>query len=384
MYSQKPRMLLQYRDKVATRVVPLIRTEVVSFEDVADEMREILQSDILSNFGPYNAAFEDSLVSFTGARFALAVSNATAGLMLLLQMLPAGSEVIIPSFTFIATLQAVLWNGLTPVFADIDPDTLCIDPECIPGLVTPRTSAIVAVHTFGAPCAIEELTSLSREFGLRLFFDSAHAFGSCHAGRRLGGFGDGEVFSFSATKLLTCGEGGMVCTNDEAIFRRLVETRDYGQSQDVDDCKVMGLNAKLSELHALLGLKGLPKADWIVERRNAIAGEYRRRLSRFDFLKFQKIASGDVSTYKDFVLILTSQLKSRDHIISGLQKQGVGAAAYFSPPMHLTSIGKQYCRTSLPNTEFVSNRILSVPVYSTLSDSELHYVCSMLENLLDQ
>lgn len=381
MYSQKLQAPLPAQSRTH-KVVPLVRTEIASFDDVVEDLREILQSDILSNFGPYNAAFEHSLASFTGAKYALAVANATSGLMLLLQTLPRGSEVILPSFTFIATLQAVLWNGLIPVFADIDADTLCLDPACIPGLVTPRTSAILAVHTFGMPCAIEELSQLSREFGLRLFFDSAHALGSRHAGQRIGGFGDAEVFSFSATKLVSCGEGGMVCTNDESIFRQLLETRDYGQSQETDDCKLMGLNAKLSELQALLGLRGLPKADWIVERRNAIAAEYRHRLSHFDFLKFQEIAAGDLSTYKDFVLIINDERISRNQLVCDLQKQGVGAASYFDPPMHLTTIGKPYNRNSLPNTEFVSSNILSIPVYSSLSDAELDYVCSMLENLL--
>lgn len=383
MSNPKWQLLLPERDRDENFVIPLVRPEVVSVDSVIEDVREILQSGILSNFGPYNAAFEDSIASFAAARFAVSVSNATTGLMLLLQTLPAGSEVIVPSFTFVATLQALLWNRLTPVFADIDPDTLCIAPKCIPELVTPKTSAILAVHSFGAPAEIEALTEMAQSFGIRLFFDSAHALGSSHAGRRLGGFGDAEVFSFSATKLLTCGEGGVVCTNDELIFQQLLEMRDYGQCRGEHDCKRMGLNGKLPEISALLGLKGLSKSDWIVERRNAIAAEYRRRLSRFDFLKFQKIAGDDVSTYKDFVLVASEEAGPRDQIIADLRQRGIETAAYFTPPMHRTSIGRPYRRTSLPHTEFISDHILSIPIYSSLSDAELDHVCSMLEGLFD-
>jgi dTDP-4-amino-4,6-dideoxygalactose transaminase len=362
--------------------IPLVRPEVDESEDIIDGLREILRSGMLSNFGPCCVALEQAISTLTGARYAVAVANGATGLVLLLNTLPRGGEVIVPSFTFAPTVQALLWNGLVPVFADIDPATLCISPDAVWRLITPRTSAILAVHMFGVPAAVHELTEIARRSHLALYFDSAHALGSLHRGCHVGSFGDAEVFSMSATKLVVCGEGGVITTNEERLYKQLLDARNYGLCADREDCERLGLNGKLPEFSALLGLKGLPNLFSIIRRRGEIAAEYRRRLSRFSFLHFQSAPPEDSPAHKDFVLILDDGPLSRDQFVKELEGHNIEVAPYFSPPVHQMTVARPYFKRPLPHTDYVSSRIVSLPIYSSLTDDEVEYVCSTIEHLL--
>ena len=230
-------------------------------EDIGDDIEAVFRSGRISNFGPLVRAFERELSERLQVEHCLAVSNASIGLLLLLETLPRGSEVIVPSFTFLPTLQALLWNGLRPVFADIDPNTFTLCPGSVRSVMDEDVSAIVTVNVFGVPGDIEELTRIADHNGCQLYFDSAHGIGTRHDGQLIGGSGAAEVFSLSATKLLPCGEGGLVCTNLERIATQIVDRRNYGFRKGEANSGNLGVNARITEISAALGLWGLNNLD---------------------------------------------------------------------------------------------------------------------------
>jgi len=233
-------------------VLPLARPAIADPASVAEAVGVILASGVLTN-GPYVRRLERRAAEYLGVRHCVAVASCTAGLMLSLRASGLSGDVVLPSFTFSASAHAVAWNGLRPVFADIRPDDLLLDPGAVARSAGVRTSAILATHTYGTPCDVETLGRLARDNGIRLFFDAAHAFGSRRGQAMVGGFGDAEVFSLSPTKVLIAGEGGIIATNDDSLAERCRVGRDYGNPGDYDT-RFIGLNARMSELHAATAL----------------------------------------------------------------------------------------------------------------------------------
>jgi dTDP-4-amino-4,6-dideoxygalactose transaminase len=364
--------------------VPLSRPALPPIEEVIDDVRRILGSGRLTNFGPFVREFERNASKFLSVPYAVSVSNATTGLCLLLNTLPRGSEVVLPSFTFLATVQAILWNALVPRFADIDLETFCICPESVKERITRNTSAIVAVNVFGTPCPVEELEEISRARNLLLFFDSAHALGSQHRKKYLGSFGDAEVFSVSATKVLAGCEGGVVTTSREETCQAIVNRRNYGFSQD-HDCMNMGLNGKMTEFSAVMCNRSLPHLNCQIQHRNELAQGYKNQLRTVPGISFQCVPEGDVSTYKDFTILIDPSLSgiSRDGLAAALGRRGIEVGTYFSPPIHrLKYFQPNSDDMALPNTNLVASRILSLPIHSQLSDGELQFVASSIKEIL--
>lgn len=268
---------------------------------------------------------------------------------------------------------------------DIDIDTYTISPSAVASKITDRTSAILSVHTFGNPCAVEELEDIVRNTGISLFFDSAHAFGSRHGGKYLGGFGEAEVFSLSATKLLPCGEGGVITTNSDSIFRSILDRRNYGFMVNSRDCANMGLNGKITEFSAILGIKEIDSIDVQVQKRNQIAQNYCRAMCDMPGIGFQRIKSNDVSTYKDFTIVIDSRLFGLDRNIlkRELQTRGIETDAYFSPAVHQMQYFRKWPvdKPSLTNTEILEKKILSLPIYTDLKDDEFQYIIQAIQEI---
>jgi dTDP-4-amino-4,6-dideoxygalactose transaminase len=366
--------------------VPLTRPSLPQLDELAGDLRKMLTSGRLTNFGPFVCEFERRAAELVGVQYTASVSSGTTGLCLLLNALRAGSEVVMPSFTFLATAQAVLWNGLIPRFVDIDPHTYCISAESVREHLTRNTSAILAVNVFGAPCAIEELQEIAREKRVALFFDSAHAFGSRHGEKYLGGFGDGEVFSFSATKVLAGCEGGIVATSNVDVFRVITERRNYGFDSD-HDCGNMGLNGKMSEFSAILCIRGIAMLDREINRRNALVQAYKDQLSGIRGISFQRIVDGDLSTYKDFTILVDPFIAKmdRDSLAEELRGRGIEVGKYFFPPIHkLRFFRERFPDLTLPNTDRVASEILSLPMYSELSSEQLRFVVDSIKGALGQ
>ncbi|HXN46275.1 MAG TPA: DegT/DnrJ/EryC1/StrS family aminotransferase [Bryobacteraceae bacterium] len=316
------------------------------------------------------ARFEAAVAERLGVRHCVAVSSCTSGLMLVFKALGIEGEVILPSFTFFATAHSALWNRLRPVFADCDPETWTICPQDAERKITSRTAAILGVHLYGNPCEVETLSQLASRNGLKLIFDAAHAFGSQWQGRPVGQFGDAEVFSLSPTKVLVAGEGGLVTTNDAALAKRVRAGRNYGDAGNYDP-ELLGLNARMTEFNAALGLAGLGMVDAKVERHNLIAAEYARMLGSTRGVGFQMVRAGNVSSYKDYSIHIDAGAcgSSRDELRGALLARNIETRAYFSPAVHQQGLYRTFSAAalgSLPQTEMLADGILSLPIYHDL------------------
>jgi dTDP-4-amino-4,6-dideoxygalactose transaminase len=291
-------------------------------------------------------------------------------------------DVIVPSFTFFATGHAIRWNELRPVLADCDRRTWNVDIGDIESKITPQTSAIVAVHMYGNPNDVGALERLAARHGLRLIFDAAHAFGSKRGGVPVGQFGDAEVFSFSPTKLLVAGEGGLVATNDALLAQNLRVMRNYGDNGSYDP-EWIGLNARMPEFNAALALAGLPLVEAKVARRNEIARLYTERLAGLPGLRFQAVDPSDVHTFKDYSIHVTREEfgVNRDELAAALLAENIETKKYFYPPLHKQKHYKQFKNIDLAATDFVAENILSLPIYEALPNETIERIVESIHRI---
>lgn len=364
--------------------IPLARPSVDSAA-VVPLLAEILESGSLTNARVVRE-LEVRAEEYLGVTRCVAVSSCTAGLMLVLRAAELSGDVIVPSFTFAATAHAVAWNGIAPRFADVDPRTLTLSAAAAERAVGIRTSAILATHIYGTPCDVEALAEVSRRNGIRLFFDAAHAFGSKHGGRLVGGFGDAEVFSLSPTKPLVAAEGGIIATNDEVLAERCRIGRDYANPGDYD-CRFVGMNARMSELHAAVALSSFDGLEGRIEERNRLAAEYRRALLGIEGLSFPEVPDGDRSTFKDLTILVEAERFGidADGVQSALAAFGIETRRYYSPPVHrMQAYRSQPQETGgLPATDLASAQALALPLWVGMSDLEVSWVAGCISSLAD-
>jgi dTDP-4-amino-4,6-dideoxygalactose transaminase len=363
--------------------LPLSRPGVSDPDAVASEVREILRSGVLTN-GPRVRELERRAARYLEVRHCVAVSSCTAGLMLVLRAADLSGEVVVPSFTFAATAHAVTWNGLRPVFADVDPRTLTLSPRAAARAVGVRTAAILATHVYGTPCRVEALADLAVGHGIPLFFDAAHAFGSRRRGKPVGGFGSAEVFSLSPTKVLVAGEGGIVATDDDVLAQRCRIGRDYGNPGDYD-CLFPGLNARMSEIHAALALASFRDLDHRIERRNHLARRYRGALAGVPGISFPRVDAGDRSTYKDLTILVDPEGFGLDAggLSRALEAEGVETRRYYHPPVHdMRAYRWSAVRNGdLRNTEVASRRALTLPLWEGMTDGQIELVAGAIRRI---
>src|ERR1700680_3822604 len=361
------------------KLLPIVDPEGVPGAEFLEEVRGILASRQLTN-GAYVRKFEEAAAGYLGVAHCVAVSSCTTGLLLVLRSLELRGEVILPSFTFHATAHAVVWNGLTPVFADCDAKTFCVAPEAVRAQVSSRTAAILAVHLFGNPAVVKEVEEIAAELQVPLVFDAAHAFGSSSHGKRVGGFGTAEVFSFSPTKLVVAGEGGLVATRDARLAEKLRAARNYGDAGNYNP-EILGVNARMSEINAAMALHGLAGLDARTERRNEIRCRYERKLRGVAGIRFQEVSEGGRSTFKDFSVIVDEKEfgHARDWLVYLLHRENIGARKYFSPPVHRQKLySAMWDGRDLPVTDLVSDGVVSLPIYSSLTDESVDKVCEVI------
>ncbi len=362
----------------------IVRPCFPTLDQVSEPLREILNTGNLTNHSHYLREFEVALQDFFAVPYVLAVNNATSGLILALNALNLSGEVILPAFTFSATAHALRWNGLQPVFADILPDTFTLDPVAVEAAVTPRTSAILPVHIYGHPCEIAELSAIARKHGLALLFDAAHAFGSLYCGQNVGGFGEAEVFSFHATKILPVGEGGCIATHREELARALAIARKFGDPGN-ENTLFPGLNAKMQEFNAILGLAALDMVDGHIANRRRYAAYFRERLGQIPGISFQNIRPQACMNYQNFA-ILVDPVEfgiSRDDLFESLAAENILARKYFYPPLHRHEAYANSQDVYLPVTERVSSQVLCLPFYSEMSQDTLDIICLAIERIHD-
>jgi dTDP-4-amino-4,6-dideoxygalactose transaminase len=350
-------------------------------DEVGERIAEILANGQLTNDSRYVREFEAALEQRLGVS-AVLVSNGTWSLVLAMKALGVGGEVIVPSYTYCASAHAIRWAGAEPVFADIRRDAFTIDPLAVRAAITPRTSAILAVHIYGHPCEVDELAQLAEEKGLALIFDAAHAFGAVYRGRTAGTFGRAESFSFHATKTLPVGEGGCITTNDAALAARLRLARKFGDPGD-ENTLFAGTNAKMQEFNAILGLAGLRTVDDIIVRRRAYAGELRGRLACIPGMSFQQELPYARSSCQNFAVLIDEQEfgLSRDEVFRALTAENVRCRRYFYPPVHRQQAYADVRTGPLPVTDEVADRVLCLPFYSEMTVVQFDGMAAAFEKL---
>lgn len=362
--------------------LPITTPTISASQSMLRAIGRVVNSRQLTN-GNEVRKFEKAIERYLGVRHAIALGSCTSGLMLILRVLGLRGEVILPSFTFHATAHAIIWNGLKPVFVDCDPETYNINPREAEKAITPKTAAIMAVNIFGNSADIEALGKIARKHGLKLIFDSAHAFGTKYQGKNAGGFGTAESFSLSPTKLLTAGEGGIVTTNDDELAAKIKMGRNYGDPGSYDP-EFSGLSSRMGELNAILGMFSLNTLEKNVKRRNRAANLYRKHLSNIPGLSFQKINEGDRSSYKDLSILVDRSVfgLSRDQIYTALLAENIIVKKYFYPPVHrIRAFRNCQNRHKLPVTEKISDNSLSLPLFSHIDDESIETVCQAIGDI---
>jgi dTDP-4-amino-4,6-dideoxygalactose transaminase len=350
-------------------------------------MEGILDRKILTNNGPLVQDFEETVRAISGVRHCVATSSGTTALEVAIQAAGLHGEVITTPWTFIATAHALRRQGVKPVFCDVDPDTQNIDPRLVEERITERTSGILGVHLWGRPCDVESLTDIARRRGLKLLFDSSHAFACSHAGSMVGGFGDAEIFSFHATKFVNAFEGGAVVTNDDGLAHRARLIRNFGFT-GYDQVESVGTNAKMSEICAAMGLTSIEAMDDFVEvnRRNYEA--YREGLKEVPGIRLMPYQEGNGSTRQYIVVeVADSAPLSRDHLQQALWAENVRARRYFYPGVHRSEPYRTEdvaAARSMPATDALARAVLTLPTGTGMSVDDVSTVAALIHRAMDQ
>ena len=361
----------------------IIKPTLFNPVEMINELREIFSSGSVTT-SKYVKLFEEECARYLGVKEAVAVSSATSGLMLAVKALGLTGEVIVPSFTFTATVHSLIWNGLTPVFVDCEEGTYNIDLRDVARKITAKTSAIMPVYIFGNPMRMRELGEIAKKHSLKLIFDSAQGFGSEYQGVRAGGFGDCEVFSLSPTKVLTAIEGGLITTNNIKLADQLRRLRDYGKCGE--DIESVGLSARMSELHALVGLKNLGNVEKCLKTRRDLISLYQELLKDIDGINFQRVLSGSKSSGNYMVIFIDEERfgMSRDTLYEALKSENIETKKYFYPAVHMQEAYRAFRKTyegKLPVTEKASRTGLALPLYGHMEPITVEKICDAITRI---
>jgi dTDP-4-amino-4,6-dideoxygalactose transaminase len=345
--------------------IPFVRPPAPDLARVVEILGPSWDRGALTN-GPLVAELEGRAAEFLQVPHVIAVSSCTTGLMLALRALEVRGDVVLPSFTFSASAHAVAWNGATPRFAECDPSSFQLSMADAATLLD-GAGALLATHVFGAPCSPKEAEDITRLAGVPLIFDAAHAFGALHAGIPVGRYGDAEIFSLTPTKPLVAGEGGFVATTRDDVAYRVRIGRDYANPGDYDT-QFVGLNGRMSEMHAATALASLEQYDANQARRFALVERYCAGLAEIPGIRVQTVSAGDRSSWKDFTIAVDEEVfgLDRDRLRAVLSAEGVDTRTYFDPPVHRQSAYRHAPSRDLAVTDEVSRRVLSLPVYPAL------------------
>lgn len=365
-----------------TRFYPVSQPSIGDLEIAYVE--DAVRSGWISSLGPYVDRFEAEFAAFCGTSHAVSVSNGTVAIHLALVALGIGpgDEVIVPDLSFIATANAVLMAGATPVFADIDAETLCVDAASAARAITPRTKAIMPVHLYGHPADMTAIGQVARDNGLLVIEDAAEAHGAEWDGKRVGSFGAAATFSFYGNKNLTTGEGGMITTNDGALAARLRHLRDHAMSKEKRYWhNELGYNYRLTNLQAALGCAQLERADAMLGRRREIFERYQASLAGRQDIRLNRTAPGALHSYwmicAEFEGLTAA---NRDGFIAALKDRGVDTRPYFYPMSAMPYL----TAADTPVSHKVAQAGLNLPTYIDLQDGDIDWICGVLVECYDQ
>lgn len=362
------------------------RPNIGSRDAFLRRINDMLDRCWLTNDGPFVRELENRISQLLGVKHCIAVSSGTMALEIAIRALGMSGEVILPSFTFIGTAHALQWQGITPVFCDIDPETHNLDPGKVEALITERTTGIIGVHLWGRPCAPEALTQIAKQHGLYLMFDAAHAFECSHNGSMIGAFGDAEILSFHATKFFNTAEGGAIVTQNGELAKKTRYMRDFGFA-GYDNVISLGINGKMNELCAALGLANLESINDFTETNRRNHEQYRQELSVLPGLSLLNYNPDEKNNWQYVVVMVDERITGvkRDDLITMLHSQGILARRYFWPGCHRMEPYRSknsHSTPRLPATERIAKAILILPTGTGVSPPDISRICQLLGKAL--
>jgi dTDP-4-amino-4,6-dideoxygalactose transaminase len=375
------RLSVSFSNKYRMKKVNVTQPFLPPLSEFLPFLEKIWENKILTNCGPLHCEFEKSLCDFLGVSHISLFTNATIALITALQSLRITGEVITTPYSFVATSHALLWNGIKPVFVDIDPISLNIDPKKIEAAITPQTTAILPVHCYGRPCDVEAIQQIADRYNLRVIYDAAHAFGIRYGTESILRFGDLSVLSFHATKVFNTFEGGAIICPDEKTKTRIDQLKNFGITSETE-VVATGINGKMSEFNAALGLLQLRYIREAIESRAKIDLAYRNFLQGINGIKCLEIGRGYTPNHAYFPILVTEDYpRGRDHLYQVLKEAGIYARRYFYPLISVFSMYRGLPSAqieNLSNAHRVARQILCLPIYPELEISAVGEVCRII------
>jgi len=363
------------------------RPNIGDRERLLERVNDILDRRWLTNNGHYVQEFERVIAQMVGAKHCIATCNGEIALEIAIRALELKGEVIVPAFTFVATAHALQWQEITPVFADIDPRTHLINPESVLRLITPRTTGIIGVHVWGQPCDVDALSAIAGEHGLKLLFDAAHAFGCGTSTRLAGTWGEAEVFSFHATKLVNSLEGGAIVTNNDALAKKIRLMKNFG-FLGFDNVGYVGTNGKMNEFSAAMGLTSIESMHEFIEHNRGNYHSYRDGLAAVPGIALLEYDEEQHVNYQYVIAEVDGEMSGidRDVLLDVLWAENILARRYFYPGCHRMQPYRSYFPNAgllLPETERVSSRVLVLPTGQTMTPADVERVCGVIRTAVE-
>ena len=370
------------------RTLHVGRPNIGDRERLMERMEDMLDRKWFTNNGPFVQDFEEAVADSLDVKHCVAMCNGTVGLEIAVRALDLEGEVIVPAYTFVATAHCLQWQEIRPVFCDIDPATHCLDPEQVEQHITPRTTGILGTQTWGQPCEVDALRRIADDHNLRLMYDAAHALGCSYEGTMIGNFGDAEVFSFHATKFVNSFEGGAVTTNDDELAEKMRLMRNFG-FEGMDNVNYIGINGKMSEPAAAMGLTSLESIDEFiaVNRRNYEA--YRRELDAIPGIELFSYDGEQRNNYQ-YIILEVDEAEiglTRDQLLQVLLSENVKARRYFYPGVHRMEPYNSYYPNAgmmLPETEALCGRVLVMPTGTAVDEDDVARIGQIVRLAIDR
>lgn len=361
------------------------RPNIGNKEEFLRYASDILDRHWLTNDGPLVQELEKRIADHHEVKHCIAMSSGTVALEIAIRALKLEGEVIIPSFTFVATAHALYWQGITPIFADIDPATHNLDPAAVRQMITPRTTGIIGVHLWGRAAPVDELQQIAEEHNLRLMFDAAHAFGCSYKGTKIGNFGACEALSFHATKFFNTFEGGAVLTNDDDLAAAMRLMRNFG-FEGQDSVIHPGTNGKMVEISAAMGMVNLEDVAFLIETNHQNFRHYQRELKHIPGIKLLDYDEQENNNYQYIVIEVNDESPiTRDRLLEALRAENILARRYFWPGCHAMKLFKgQYPHAGLllPHTEELAKRVIVLPTGSTIDSAHIDAILAVIKTMM--
>lgn len=363
--------------------IMVTRSFLPPFEEFSKEMERVWSSHWLTNMGPLHEEFKEKLKEYLKAQNVTLTTNGHLALELALKALEVKGEVITTSFTFASTTHALVNCGIKPVFCDIEMKTYNLDPDKIEALITENTAAIMPVHVFGNPCDIKKIEEIAEKYNLKVIYDAAHAFGVEIEGRGIGTFGDISMFSLHATKVFNSIEGGALTYNNPAYFKNLRLYKNFGITGP-ETVEAVGMNCKMNEFQAAMGIVNLRYIDEEISKRKAIVTKYRELLDKIDGISYIQDMESIKHNYSYFPVVIDEKIfgKTRDELFEKLKEYNIFTRKYFYPLVtDFDCYKEEFKNIELPNAKYISDRVLTLPIYGALELETVEYICKAIEKI---